>query len=470
MKVPRSGKGMLVLIPVLAMALAQTGCQHTVALPGFLSGEDYPSGPAYHNGTTTGARSGFNPPPSGTARTTLPGSLTLAQHTQMGPYGPVQAKPDLLPNATGPVSLKPGCSSPYEKPLAGADMVFLQPSGPDLMIPGPGGMGGGPVPTELNPVSHGPYTVAPPDILVLSAPELFPRKYAIQPFDVLEVLIFQPTSPLAEGDPAKKGLKEPLIAGEFKVTPEGKLLLPILGMPTAIPIAGMSIEEATKAIHSRLSQALKNVDVFINLKTIRPMGQIAGEHLVRPDGTINLGQYGYAYVAGMTLGQIKTVIEKHLEKYVLNPSVAVDVRSYNSKKYYLIIDGGGYGQLVFAYPYTGYETVLDGVAKLSGLPWWASKKKIWVARPAPCDHPCLQVLPVDWNAITQGGATCTNWQLMPGDRIYVKADCLITANNWITKVLNPVNQILNTTLLGTTTINTIRNPNTSGVGFVASVP
>jgi protein involved in polysaccharide export with SLBB domain len=328
---------------------------------------------------------------------------------------------------------------------------------------------GGPPPTELAPVSLGPYTVAPPDILVIDAPQLFPRGYQIQPFDVLEILIFQPSSPLANGDPAKKGLKETLIAGDFKVTPEGKVLLPILGMPTAIPVAGLTVEQATQAIHGRLSQALKNVDVFVNLKTFRPVGQLQGRHLVRPDGTISLGTYGYVYVAGMTLGQIKCVVEKHLSKYVLNPQISVDVAGYNSKKYYLIIDGGGYGQLVFAYPYTGNEFVLDSVSKLQGLPWWASKKKIWVARPAPCNNPCLQVLPVDWNAITQGGATCTNWQLMPGDRVYVRADCLIAANNWITKVLNPVNNILNTTLLGATTVNTISGEN-NGNGSLFVVP
>jgi polysaccharide export outer membrane protein len=365
--------------------------------------------------------------------------------------------------------------SPYDNMLSGAEMIYVQPPcpggncghGPDMMGPmGPVG----PLPTELAPVSHGPYTVAPPDILRIETGPLYPRSYQIQPFDVVEIFIFQPTAPTPDLDPTKKGLKEPLIGGDFRVTPEGIIMLPVLGAPTAIKIGGMTIEQATKAIHDRLSQALKNVDVFVNLKQYRQVGPMAGDHLVRPDGTINLGTYGYLYVAGMTLGQIKTMLEKHLEKYVLNPSISVDVKGYNSKKYYLNIDGGGYGQLVFAYPYTGNEMVLDAVSRLQGLPWWASKKKIWVARPAPCDHPCSQILPVDWNAITQGGVTCTNWQIMPGDRVYVRADALVTANNWITKVLNPVNQILNTTLLGATTVNTISGTNTGSGGTFIAVP
>ena len=49
-------------------------------------------------------------------------------------------------------------------------------------------------------------------------------------------------------------------------------------------------------------------------------------------------------------------------------------------------------------------------------------RRIWVARPTPANHACNQILPVDWLAITQGGSTRTNYQLFPGDRVYVKAD------------------------------------------------
>ena len=47
------------------------------------------------------------------------------------------------------------------------------------------------------------------------------------------------------------------------------------------------------------------------------------------------------------------------------------------------------------------------------------------------------MLPVDWRAITEGGSTCTNYQIFPGDRIYVGPDCLIKADNYLSKVLAP---------------------------------
>src|SRR5262249_5696012 len=150
-------------------------------------------------------------------------------------------------------------------------------------------------------------------------------------------------------------------------------------------------------------------------------------------------------------------IEQHLSRFLLNPIVSVDVFAYNSKKYYVILDGGGLGQQVFAFPSTGNETVLDAISLIQGLAPVSSKKRIWVSRPSPCDHSCGKVLPVDWRAITEGGVTCTNYQLFPGDRVFVHADCLIAFDNWLSKILAPVERVLGVTLLGASVVNTIRN-------------
>ena len=54
-----------------------------------------------------------------------------------------------------------------------------------------------------------------------------------------------------------------------------------------------------------------------------------------------------------------------------------------------------------------------------------------------------EILPVDWLAITQSGSTRTNYQLFPGDRVYVRADPLIWADNIIAKVISPIQRLLN---------------------------
>src|SRR5262249_42223823 len=152
-----------------------------------------------------------------------------------------------------------------------------------------------------------------------------------------------------------------------------------------------------------------------------------GEHLVRPDGTIGLGSYGSIYLAGLNLRQAKAAVEKHLSHYIYHPVVSLDVVGYNSKVYYVVFDGGGFGQQIVRLPLTGNERVLDAIGQVGGLPSFSSTHRMWVARPAPCENGCDQILPVDWKAVVMGASTATNYQLLPGDRLFVKADCFIAA-------------------------------------------
>jgi polysaccharide export outer membrane protein len=195
---------------------------------------------------------------------------------------------------------------------------------------------------------------------------------------------------------------------------------------------------------------------------------IRGQHLVRPDGTISLGIYGSVYVAGLTLDQAQEVIAQLVANRVRDfdaRNLSVDVLAYNSKVYYVITDGGGFGEQVYRFPITGNETVLDAISLITGLPPVASKKHIWVARPGPGgDCGAQLILPVDWCAITRCGVTATNYQVMPGDRIYVKAQRLITLDSAVSKVLAPVERILGVTLLGSETVNSIRFPRASAIG------
>jgi hypothetical protein len=96
-----------------------------------------------------------------------------------------------------------------------------------------------------------------------------------------------------------------------------------------------------------------------------------------------------------------------------------------------------------------------------------SRKKIWVARPAPAGKPCYQVLVVDWDAIVQAGQTSTNYQLFPGDRIYIASDPLISLDNALAKVLSPIERLLGVTLLTGATIQSFRsnNNNNGNNGF-----
>ena len=177
---------------------------------------------------------------------------------------------------------------------------------------------------------------------------------------------------------------------------------------------------------------LKEPQVSLTLAQAAGQQQISGEHLVGPDGTINLGTYGTVYVTGMTLNEAKETIEKHLSKYLDAPLVSVDVFSYNSKVYYVITEGAGQGDNVARFPVTGNETVLDAIAEINGLSRLSSKD-VWIARPAPSGVGCDQVLPVDIEAIMKGGSTATNYQLLPGDRVFIAQDHMIAFSSLIDK-------------------------------------
>ena len=195
-----------------------------------------------------------------------------------------------------------------------------------------------------------------------------------------------------------------------------------------------------------------------------PDQPIGGEHLVRPDGTVGLGTYGSVQVAGLTLDEAREVITTHLLQFLQAPiKLTVDVFAYNSKVYYIIMDGAGFGEQVIRLPSTGNETVLDAVGQIGGLPPVSSKKRIWVARPMPQSSSC-QILPVDWRGITQCGATETNYQILPGDRIYVQSDRLLALDGLVAKIVTPMERVLGVTLLGSATVNRLQNMGRGTIG------
>jgi len=48
----------------------------------------------------------------------------------------------------------------------------------------------------------------------------------------------------------------------------------------------------------------------------------------------------------------------------------------------------------------------------------------------------------------QGASTCTNYQVLPGDRIFIAQDHMIAIDSFVNKMLNPFERIFGTTLLG----------------------
>ena len=310
-------------------------------------------------------------------------------------------------------------------------------------------------PHELNMLTHPTYVIEAPDILLVDVIRLVPKPpYRIEPLDSIVVQ-------------AGNVLPDEPISGLYPITPEGTVVLgPSYG---AVRVAGLTLEQAQQAILKQLKEKFKNATAYVALGQTRAGQQIRGEHLVRSDGMIGLGVYGSVFVSGHTLAEAKALIEEHLSQYLEAPQVSVDVYSFNSKHYYIIAPGAGFGEPIYRFPTTGNETVLDALSLISGLPIVSSNKRIWVARPSPDGGPC-QILPVDYVAITRHGDVSTNYQLMPNDRLFIDDNKLIALDTQLARIISPIERVFGVTLLGNATIRSFernRNGNgtSSGIGF-----
>jgi polysaccharide export outer membrane protein len=304
------------------------------------------------------------------------------------------------------------------------------------------------VPKELKKVNMPEYIIEPPDLLLIDAIRLIPKApYHLQPLDALLIRAVDvlPTDP---------------IENIYGIETDGRVNL---GFAYGfVPVAGLTLEEAQQAILKRLKEVVKDPKVTVSLAQSSALQQIRGEHLVRPDGTVGLGNYGTVYVTGKTLVEAKAAVEKELSKKLDKPEVSVDIYSYNSKNYYIITDGGGYGEQITKLPVTGNETVLDALAQIGGIPATGSKKKIWIARPSP-DSTCGEtILPVNYEAIAKCGATATNYQIFPGDRLYVDSDPNIKIDATLAKIIQPIERVFGIYLLGQTIRNNRNGNNTGG--------
>lgn len=145
--------------------------------------------------------------------------------------------------------------------------------------------------------------------------------------------------------------------------------------------------------------------------------RLPGDQPVLMDGTIDLGEFGRPVVAGKGLAQIEAEVRQLVASKSKNPEdAALNVRliGRRSKVFYVLGEVNAPG----AFPLDGRETVLDGIIAAGGITRRATTKKIVLSRPTdPCG--CRILLPICYDNIVQLGDTSTNYQLQPGDRIFI---------------------------------------------------
>jgi protein involved in polysaccharide export with SLBB domain len=139
------------------------------------------------------------------------------------------------------------------------------------------------------------------------------------------------------------------------------------------------------------------------------------DQLVHPDGTIDLGQYGRPVAAGKTLPEVEVVVRDLIKAKEKNTiPVTVRLLARPGKVFYVLGDVNAPG----AFPITGHDTVLSGITQAGGPNRRASLQNVILSRPTVPEG-CRVVLPVCYMNIVQLGDTTTNYQLLPGDRVFV---------------------------------------------------
>lgn len=207
--------------------------------------------------------------------------------------------------------------------------------------------------------------------------------------------------------------------GGFSIFPEGhKLSQSAKELRAAAPFAQPLPRELNKQVLPPYVVEPGDV-LLVQAEDLDSPVRFPGDQPILPDGTINLGRYGRLTVAGKTVdeieGAVRTLVEAHhREKDAKIGPITVRIVTRISKVYYVL----GAVNAPGAFQLNGRETALDGIVAAGGLTDSASRQKIILSRPTRPDG-CRVVLPICYNDIVQVGDTSTNYQLAPGDRIFV---------------------------------------------------
>ena len=311
------------------------------------------------------------------------------------------------------------------------------------------------LPKEMAKVSMPEYEIGISDILTVEVTRMVPKApYFLQASDMIRIYGYG-----LEGEDFS-------IDGDYRIQPGGLITLPKVGV---VSVTGMTAEQAGEMLSKKVREATgleeeyaSLINVAVSLQSISGMQPIANSHTVGMDGRINLGIYGSVHVFGLTFREAREAIEFQLSDYLDSPQVAVDIFSYNSLSYYVIMEGAGFGDKLASFPYLGNETVLDAMAAINGMER-VSSKRIWIARPSlTCQEDTI--LLVDWRGITAEASHCTNYQLMPNDRIFIEEDKLVALDTRLSKIIAPFERVMGFSLLGAQTATRFSGPVLKGGG------
>lgn len=199
------------------------------------------------------------------------------------------------------------------------------------------------------------------------------------------------------------------LPGDQTVKPDGRISLGEFGPFQA---SGKSIEQLQVEIQSLIDSAISSrLEQEFAIQQRRLELEVADE--LSLDSDDDEDESGQSRSEQRTRDARKAFDEDR-EKQLHQNRISVRLTNWDSKKIYVLGEVNSPGSFV----YQGNETVLDAIIEAGGIGSKANHHAMIVSRPSNCGD-CRTVMKVCYDQIVQMGDASTNYQLLPGDRVYV---------------------------------------------------
>ncbi len=169
--------------------------------------------------------------------------------------------------------------------------------------------------------------------------------------------------------------------------------------------------------------------------SVRPAPEIVRQLVIRPDGRISFDLIGDLEVQGKTVDQIRREVTARLEEFIVHPDVTVVLSESNSRRYFVFGAVGRPG----SYPLIGDVRALGALFGAGGPTRFSKLDGAQIVRPSEGQS---LLYAVDFEQITRQGDATTNYELQPGDIVYVPNNIFGKIGNALGVMFYPIQQIL----------------------------
>lgn len=195
-----------------------------------------------------------------------------------------------------------------------------------------------------------------------------------------------------------------------------------------------SKDEQKEEQYSKYEDYLLGPDDIVRI-VVEQHPEWSGDFIVGPDGKVVIPGLGGIFAEGLSREEFGVSMEKHLEKYINNPRITVDIVQYASQVIYVLGEVNRPGR----YSTMGKKLTLRDIVISAGFPTsYAAASRVFIISPSRKD-PQRQV--VNLHRILYRGELRRNIALKPGDVVYVPKNLLGIVSNFISSLLSPFSSI-----------------------------